>query len=231
MFSESAYLHELVANFRSWLADNYSTEEINQGTTDDPGYPRWKKVEDYFAVLLTEKRLAALSREAQVDLLYLIARNWDTGTMIAWLSTGPNLSNCGPLSSADFLRLGHTLTTLTHSEFRAAKSQFAAACRKFPTLTQEVEQLLLALFADPDEYVRTCALDALGTLHHPDLARFVAEAWETSIDEHSKMAYLNVVRRHLPGNGLTQHYIDLAVADPGPYLADYVTRIREEGPY
>lgn len=227
--SPSATLASLVAKFKHWLAVHHSPQEIEQLRTDDAGYPSWVEIDDYFAFLLAHDGVASLSRAEQLDLLYLIARNWDIGTMIAWLSPHEgNLSNDGFLKHEDFLRLATTLTTLAQGEFRDAKCQFAVVGRKFGALSIPLQQVLLDFFYDPDEYVKTSALASLGKLGYSGLPALLAQAWEAVQDEHSKIACLSIVAQYSQDRNLLQHYLVLAATLPGAHLAEYVAAIQEE---
>jgi len=179
VISPSPTLASLVAKFKHWLAGHASQQETEQLCTDDAGYPGWAEIDKYFAFLLAHGSIASLSYAEQLDLLYLIARNWDIGTMIAWLSPHEsNLSNDGFLKPDDFLCLATTLTTLPQAEFRDAKYQFAVAGRKFGVLSLPLQQVLLDFFNDPDEYVKTSALASLGKLGYPALPVLLRQAWE-----------------------------------------------------
>jgi hypothetical protein len=166
MVSKSLLLSKLVAQYKEWLAATYSPQDIAARVADDAGYPAWTEVENCFSQLLVEQQLASLSHADQVNLLYLIARNWDIGSLIGWLSPTPGspLSNMGELATADFLRLAATAATLTHPAFTDAKYQFAAACRNFTSLTKELETVLHAFCQDPDAYTRTQAQQSLRAL-------------------------------------------------------------------
>jgi hypothetical protein len=166
MAGKSLLLSELAAKYKAWLAATYSLQDIEALLTDDAGYPAWTEIETHFAQLLVEQQVAALSPEDQVHLLYLIARNWDIGSLINWLSPAPGgpLSNVGKLTTADFLRLAATAATLTHPAFTDAKYQFAAACRNFNSLTEELETVLHRFCQDPDAYTRTQAQQSLRAL-------------------------------------------------------------------
>lgn len=220
-------LRELVTKFQQWLATEYTPEEIAELITDDAGYPGWQEVDAAFRTLLVSNCLPSLSHDEEVALLYLIARNWDLGTMIAWLSSGPALSNDGPLLPADFFRLGHVLVSLSPPEFRDAKLQFAAACKKLAALTPDSRQLLQALFAEPDEGVKTYALTSLAALSAPDLRWFVEQAWASVTDEHSLMRCLQVAVDHLHDRDLVLRYLERASQVPGRYLQEYVAEVRQ----
>jgi hypothetical protein len=220
-------LSELATKFRQWLATVYTPEEIAELLTDDAGYPGWREVDAAFGALLTGNHLPDLSCDEEVALLYLIARNWDIGTMIAWLSPGPALSNDGPLRPADFFRLGHVLVSLSSPEFRDAKLQFAAACKKLGALTPDAQQLLQALFAEPDENAKKYALTSLAALSAPDLRWFVEQAWASVTDEYSLLACLHVAVDHLHDRDLVLRYLERASQVPGRYLQKYVTTVRQ----
>jgi hypothetical protein len=227
--SSPTTLASLVAKFKFWLAVHYSPQEIEQLRTDDAGYPAWAEIDNYFAFLLAHDRVASLLRAEQVDLLYLIARNWDIGTMIAWLSPQVgSLSNDGTLKPDDFLQLATTLTTISHMEYRDAKVQFAVASRKFSSLSPRLQQVLLAFFDDSDEYVKTSALASLGKLGYLGLPALLAQAWEVVEDEHSKIAILSVIEQYSEDKDLLLHYLALAATSPGTYLAESVAAIQKE---
>jgi hypothetical protein len=221
-------LHELVAKFRNWLAENYSTEEIDQLNIDDAGYPYWDEVGEYAAALLAADGVATLSDAEQTDLLYLIARNWDLGWLIAWLSPGEQLSNVGVLKQADFLRLAAKVTTLTHAEFNDAKFQFAVSCKKFPTLTPELERVLLALYHGAHQYTKTCALASLAKLHYPAIRELVWQCWEQVPDEHAQIACLVVLDKDVKDDALMASYLALASVLPGDNLAELVAELKQE---
>lgn len=221
-------LSELVAKFRRWLAETHTAEEIDQLVLDDAGYPYWNEVAEYVTALLATDGVATLSDAEQTALLYLIARNWDIGWLIAWLSPGEQLSNLGILRQADFLRLASKVTTLTHAEFNDAKFQFAVSCRKFPALTPELERVLLALFYDAHSYTKTCALASLAQLHYPAIKELVRQCWEQVRDEHAQIACLVVLDKHIKDDALLASYLALASALPGDNLAETASELQQE---
>lgn len=221
-------LPELVTKFRNWLAENYSAQEIDQLNIDDAGYPYWDEVGDYATALLAADGVATLSDAEQTDLLYLIARNWDLGWLIAWLSPGERLSNVGVLKQADFLRLAAKVTTLTHAEFNDGKFQFAVSCKKFSTLTPELERVLLALYHDAHQYTKTCALASLAKLHYPAIRELVWQCWEQVPDEHAQIACLVVLNEHVKDDALLASYLALASVLSGDNLAELVAELKQE---
>ena len=138
-------LQNQVNNFKKWWRECYSQEEIDALRTDDPGYPDWDTIHDFYEKLLKEDLIKNLDKEDQTNLLWLIARNWDIGCMIAWLSENYPLSHCGNLKVDDFMMLAETLTEIDNPEFNDAKSQFVITFKKFNSLTPEIERILFKL--------------------------------------------------------------------------------------
>jgi hypothetical protein len=220
-------LPALVAKFRQWLAETHSAEEIDQLAIDDAGYPYWNEVAEYVMALL-DSDLNRLTTAEQVDLLYLIARNWDLGWIIAWLSPSEQLSNLGVLKQADFLRLAATAAALTHAEFNDAKFQFAVSCKKFSALTPELERVLLALYYDAHSYTKTCALASLAKLNYPKIRELVRQCWEQVSDEHARISCLVVLDKYIKDDVLMASYLAMASVLPGENLAEVVAEIKQE---
>ncbi|MDR6969562.1 hypothetical protein J2X31_003595 [Flavobacterium arsenatis] len=222
MMTTKDKLRQLVSDFRQWLADNYTSDEIEELRTDDAGYPKWEEITTYFSELIDKKLLRNLDKEDQINLLYLIGRNWDIGNMIAWLSKGTKLSNCGELEKKDFLSLAKTLTELEQPEFNDAKSQIASSFQKFDKLTTEIEEILLKLYNDKDEYTKRLSLISLGKLGFYDIKQLIKQSWETIEDEHHKIGCLFVIAEYIKDDKLMKHYLQLADKQEGEYLKSYV---------
>src|SRR5689334_8656707 len=105
MTDHKSTLRNFVGSFKKWLSAHHTQQEIQDLHFDDTSYPDWKPIEDYFSDLLAAKQIDQLDDEDLANLLYLIARHWDCGRMIAWLSNAPALSNLGHLSTGDFIIL------------------------------------------------------------------------------------------------------------------------------
>ena len=218
-------LQELVSNFRKWLSENYSPQNIEALLFDDAGYPYWGEVEDFYYELLDKDLIKNLDEEDQKNLLYLIARNWDCGRMIAWLSTGNQLSNYGHLEVNDFINLSKTLSKLDEVEFDDAKSQFASSFKKIGSLTKEIEEILLAFYNDKNEYTKRLALMTLGELGYADIKKLIKISWETVPEEHHKMGCLYIVHEVLNDGELLNHYLNLAQNEQGENLKQYISDV------
>jgi hypothetical protein len=226
MTSTKAELQHLVADFRHWLSENYSIDEIEECMTDDPSYPKWEEIHTCFSWLIENQMLSNLDQEDQTNLLYLIARNWDIGNMIAWLSSTKQLSNCGELEQNDFVMLAKTLSALSHPEFNDAKSQIVSAFKKLEELTPEIEELLLMFYDDQHEYTKRQALISLGKLGYRDIRPLLKQSWETVNDEHHKMGCLYVVAEFIQDDQLLKNYLRLAENQEGEYLKRYSNKFR-----
>src|SRR5690606_9168471 len=166
-------LKELVGDFRKWLSDNYSDEEIKDDRVNSANYENWNHIEDYFALLLKEDKLKNLDEEDRKNLLYLIGRNWDIGRMLAWLSPNAPLSWCGDLQQSDFISLAKTVKDLHEPEFQDAKSQIIVSFQKFPQLTDEIKNILLDMYESGDEYTKRTSMQTLGKLGYSDIRALV----------------------------------------------------------
>ncbi len=231
MTTADTKLAEFVAKFRQWLDENYSKEEIEDLRVDEPSYPEWDEIENYFAELLKKNQISNLSPEAQKNLLYLIARNWDINHMIGWLYIDSPLSNLGDLKYSDFILLATTLSTLNHPDFNNAKSQFASSFRKFTELTPEIERLLLLFYYDKDEYTKRTALDALGKLGYTNIRSLIELSWNTVDNEHHKMQCLNVIDLYIKDIALMKEYLLRAENYEGKFLAKYVAELKTNPNY
>jgi hypothetical protein len=219
-------LQDLVSNFRKWLSENYSQQNIEELLFDDAGYPDWDEIEDFYSELLEKDLIKNLDEEDQENLLYLISRNWDCGRMIAWLSTGEQLSNLGHLKRNDFINLSKTLSKIDKVEFDGAKSQFVSSFKKFWSLNKEIEEILLVFYNEKEEYTKRLALMTLGKLGYSDIRKLIKISWETIDDEHHKMGCLYIIYEILGDEELLTHYLSLSQNEQGENLKNYISEIR-----
>ena len=224
-------LQTQVDNFKKWWNENYTLSEIKELRTDDPGYPDWDIIENYFEELLKNNLIIGLDKEDQINLLWLIARNWDIGRMIGWLYEKNPLSNLGNLTEEDFIMLSKTLIKLDNPEFNDAKSQFASSFKKFKTLTPEIEIILLAYFNDNDEYTKRTSLYSLGKLGYSDLMNLITNSWEYINEEHYKIGCLQVIDTYVKDIRIMKKYLDYADYVEGEYLKKFVEDLRKNQNY
>jgi hypothetical protein len=221
----------LVTNFRTWLKENYSTKEIEDCWTDDPSYPNWGKIENYFKYLLDEDLIATLDDEDKVNLLYLIARNWDLGSMLAWLSQKSELASLGTLREKDFIELSKTLVKQKAKEFNDAKAQFVSTFRKFGQLTSEIQELLLEFYHTNNEYIKRCTIDTLAKLKYKEIRELIEHLWVSENDELVKRDCLVTMHTYLEDPDLLKKYISLAEKEKGKYLKEYIKELKSNKNY
>ncbi|MBF4515962.1 hypothetical protein IRZ71_06395 [Flavobacterium sp. ANB] len=224
-------LQDLVFNFRKWLSENYSQQNIQELLFDDAGYPDWNEIEDFYSELLEKDLIKNLDKEDEENLLYLISRNWDRGRMIAWLSTGSQLSNLGNLKKNDFINLSKTLSKINKVELDDAKSQFVSSFKKISSLTQEIEEILLVFYNEKNEYTKRLALITLGKLGYSDIKKIIKISWETIDDEHHKMGCLYVIHEILNDKELLTHYLSLLQNKESENLKNYISEITKQKNY
>jgi hypothetical protein len=220
-------LQKQVIDFKNWWTDNYSQHEIDELRTDDPGYPEWNDIENYFEYLLKNDLIKTLDKEDQINLLWLIARNWDIGRMIGWLYERNPLSNLGVLDEVDFLSLAKTLIKQSNPQFNDAKSQFASSFKKLKVLKPEIEELLLDYFNDKDEYTKRISLYSLAKLGYSDLMNLIENSWNEIDEEHYKIGCLQLIDTYIKDKNIMRKYLTSAETIEGEYLKKCVEELKK----
>lgn len=221
-------LKELVQDFGKWLSDNYSEEEIIDDRVNSTNYNSWKQIEDFFAIILKEDKLKDLDEDDRINLLYLIARNWETGRMLAWLSPNAPLSHCGELKQSDFISLAKTVKNLHEPEFQDAKSQIIVSFQKFSQLNDEIKSTLLDIYETGDEYLKRISLQTLGKLGYSGMRALVDRSWIEQEDEQHRMMCLEVINDFIRDTGLLNKYLKMAEQDNRPYISHYVQELKSK---
>ena len=224
-------LKELVSEFRKWLASNYSEEEIKDDRVDSPSFNNWKRIEDYFTFLLDNDELKNLDDEDKINLLYLIGRNWDIGTMLAWLSPDRPLSNCGHLNESDFISLARVAKDLHELEFHDAKSQIIVSFQKFHSLTDDIKGILLDFYETGEEYSKRMSMETLAKLGYKEIRSLVERSWREQDDEHHRIMCLAVINEYIKDNELLDKYLTLAEMDNRKYISNYAKKMKENKNY
>ena len=229
MTDHKTILKNFVSSFKEWLSANYSPQEIHDLQINDASYPDWRSIEDYFSALLAAKQINQLDDEDLAHLLYLIARHWDIGRMIAWLSGAPTLSNLGDLTADDFIILARAVSKLNGTEYNDAKSQFAACFeKKFDTLTPEIEEILLDLYHSNEEYTKRLSLLALAKLCYPAIRVLLKQSWETVDEQYHKIGCLQAIEEYVKDPILLNEYLVLAATETGDELKKYVIHLERK---
>jgi hypothetical protein len=115
---------------------------------------KWNELEDFFSHLLHTKQISQLDEEDRINVIHLFVRGWDNAAFLNELTEDRPISTQGNLTDEDFIKLADTATTVSGTEYDDAKSSIALCFRKFEYLTPEVENILLKLYADINEYTK-----------------------------------------------------------------------------
>lgn len=227
VLSPKEQLKKFVSKFKKWISDNYSEEQIKENLIDDAGYSNWDEIENYFKETLKNKQFSSLDNEDKINLLYLIARNWDIGNMISWFSAERPLEPYGNLLDSDFIDLAKIVANLPNFEFEEAKFQFASSFKKFEELTPEIEEILLKIHKTGEEYSSRHALKTLAKLRFKDIRDLIKKSWETEEDELYKIDCLEAIK-YIEDEDLLKQYLDKASSDNREEISEYVKNIKSE---
>jgi hypothetical protein len=225
--SHKEQLEYLVLKFRNWLSDNYSKKDIEQNLYDDAGYPHWAEIENWFESLLNKGEYGQLDNNDKINLLYLIARNWDIGSMINWLSKDKPLSNLGEFGTFEFIDLAKQVVNLKSAEFDDAKVQIVGSFKKFDTLTGEIENVLLKFYEDKNIDIRGRALLTLGKFRHPRILELLENLWQID-DEFNKIKCLTLIDEYIGNRNLMILYLNDAETKKQEHLNEYVKQLKRK---
>lgn len=212
-------------HYRAWAAATFTPEQIRRREYDEAGYPQWACVEDAFAEDARNQAIRRLPNHEATALLFLIARAWDIGRIIAWLSDGPRLSNIAPLSDDDVLFLAEASLQDSAPELDDARYQLATILPRAGSRRADVERLLLRFYECDHEHTKRRALLALSQVAYANIVALAKRSWQID-DEHHRMAALEVLARAGDTDAL-----DVCLAEarglPGEHLAAYCARLVE----
>ena len=147
-------------NLRKWINETHTKDDIIEGNVDEPSYPNWNEIAEDISILFDELDVTKLSKRGMSSLFYLIGRNSDMGWIINWLSEDnvESFSNLGYLNEDKFYSLCEKSLDLTDEE---VQSQFPASFKRFDSLDQKRETLLLRFLYDGKGYARVCAMNSI----------------------------------------------------------------------
>lgn len=215
-----------VEQFETWRKENHSPEQYAKGYTDDPSYPAWNAIDSDLEALFKSGTLEGLSSEEKEGLIYLIARNWDIGNIINWLT----ISSVEPISylgctEADFL---HLCSFALNSKEEDAKCQFVKVLPFLKTISKtEIRLLLLDFYHNGKTYTKRMSLFALQAVKYPELEALVQTSWKKETDEFYKIACLNILHA-LKSNDLKAYVKEAEGYKDYSFLQENVARIKEE---
>lgn len=225
--TSKARLAFYVEDFKNWRRENYTDEQIAGNDFDDPSYPKWNELEDFFSHLLDTGGISRLDEEDKTNLLYLIARGFDNTAFLSELSEERPLSLRGNLKDEDFLDLAKHAATLQGTEYDDAKASLAMCFRKFEYLTSEMVSILLALYNDKQEYTKRMALLSLAKFGYENTLTLVQESWKIE-DEWHKMACLSILKEYVKDEVLFAKYAEEAMNDSRQLLREYAQQLQKK---
>jgi HEAT repeat protein len=200
-----------VSKFRAWVD---SLPDDTGTSAWEAGYEGWHELHTAGDNFVSTTSCAYWATDMIHVLLYVLARDTDTGYLVRAIARSPE----------NLLCLAEYGVTDAEPD---AKYQLAAELGCLKQLSQRTEPLLLRFAHDDDEYVRRRALLALADINSPHVTDLVSAAWNTGV-EHARMAVLNALQKiHDPQ---LEDYLKLAEADGREYLVRYANKIRAGEP-
>ena len=215
--SNSEVIANHVTNFRNWISEVFTKEQIVNGTIDAAGYPNWNNIEETLEKVFEAENLDDYSSSDLENIVYLIARQWDIGIILNWFDKGDrSISQIG--------MNGYHLFTLAEVGLRTteidARYQFAASLYKLGH-SERVVFLLLQYYQDEDPYTRRLALRSLSRINYGGIVDKVKEVWENG-DEWDRMMCLSIAKNH--DEELFNELLEKGKSSGGKYLKEYINR-------
>jgi hypothetical protein len=201
-----------VRRFRKW-AERYPLEDRTGAWECD--YRHWSRLCTAVFNFMEQVRPERWTLHQLDCVLYAIARDNDIG----------QLARAVRAEHPELLTL---LAGRAVQQEPDAMWQLAAELGNAGTLSREVEDLLLAMAHNSQEYVRRQALMALARLGSLHTERLALETWDRpdANQEWARMAVLWSL--HRIGSTVLAPLLAQADGDPRPYLAEYAKRVRRD---
>lgn len=206
-----AMLKEEVGRFQQW-ADQYPLEARSDWWAEE--YPDWSSLDVAVLGYTGHVPPEVWTVEAVDNILYAIARDDER------LYLAPSLGQ------QDLYTICHLAMAAIERGESAAKWQLAVQLGKSALPKTDVEELLLHMAGDTDEYVRRRALMALAQLNSSRTEELALAAWHQSHEnqEWARMAALSSL--YQVQSPLLEDLLTQAESDPRPYLSGFAKRMR-----
>jgi hypothetical protein len=196
-----------IKKYKKWVAFTFSYDDIINGNYDAAGYPDWAEIERYLQEFFGEVDFKELKDSQLDEIIYLIGRNWDIGTIINWLRKGPEISQIGMTEEQFFVIAKKAL----HSSDWDARYQIAGVLyRVSEENNEQAIELLLKYHEDHEEYVRRMALKSLHMLKYSGLHGLIEKSWR--YDEVYEREYCLVLLKEIK-SGQYDAYLSEALSD------------------
>lgn len=220
------HIRQHVEQFEQWRKENHTQEQYEKGFTDDPAYPFWENIESDLKQLFESGTLQNLSIEEQEGIMYLIARSWDVGNIINWLT----ISAEEPISylectESDFLQMCQWALKTKEED---VKCQFVKVLPFLKTISKDViRALLLDFYKDGGTYTKRMSLFALQETKYPHLEELVLTSWASEEDEFYIIACINILHS-LKSKELKVYLKKAEAYKDWEFLQENIQRIKKE---
>lgn len=183
-------LNHEVGKFKKWISQNFSVKQITEGTIDDAGYPEWNEVEDLLQRIFGEIDIKNLNDLHVRDIIYMIARNWDIGIILNWLSEDSKFSQIG-MKEEQFLIIAEQGVNSPEWD---ARYQIAGLLYRVSSINKaKAIELSLKYYEDKAEFVRRKALSSLFKLGYSKMHDLLEKSWLNN-EEYERMLCLDLWR-------------------------------------
>jgi DNA polymerase III delta prime subunit len=210
-----------VEKYQQWVAATFTHEQIVNGDYDAAGYPEWDEIERHLQEFFATIDFHELNDSQLDEIIYLIARNWDLGTIINWLYDDPALSQIG-MTEEQFLVISKK--TLHSSDWDARYQIAGVLYRVSEENKEQAIELLLKYHQDHEDYVRRMALKSLFMLNYSDLQDLIEKSWRYD-EVHERMYCLALLKKMKSDQ--YEAYLSGALSDQRAYLREYAESLRD----
>jgi HEAT repeat protein len=174
-----------VKEFKTWLDNNYSQEDIACEKYEAAAYPKWNEIEKIFESAFLELDFSTLKTEVLEDISFLIAMQWDIGIIFPYFKE--EISQIG-MTEEQLLILAEF--GLKYSEW-SFRQQCAASLGKVKKNTPKAIEIASKYFEEHDADIRRHALNSLYKLGDKNIHHLLKKAWSFD-DEMEKMLCLQI---------------------------------------
>jgi len=210
-----------VVDFRIWVENNFTSDQINNEYADYAGYPLWNEIEEDLEKLFTSvKDLNCLQTEILDKIIFFIARQWDIGIILNWFNKGGEDISGVAMTQEQLIVLAERGIL---SKYWDARYQFSASLFKVDdSLKDKAITLLLKYHKDNTEDVRSHALRSLNRFSYSKINDLLIESWDYG-EEFERIECLKIWRER--DKDLFNQYFKVAKNDNRETIVEYVNQL------
>jgi hypothetical protein len=213
-------LRNVVQDYHNWVAKHYSPEAIAADRVDTNGYPRFHRMEKLLAHMVQSRRLLDLDLEGQEHLLYLIGCQWHGRSIFNWISPNGPMYFDIKLSEEEFMFLARAVCVFKGLRIEDARRQIAASLHKLPQMTPELEELMVSLYENGEDYSRRLCLRAMGHFGHPALSATLRRSWEENTHQYHRLDVVRVMAKYSSDEVLRSEILPKARLEESKLIQD-----------